>query len=1163
VAEFVLIYTSTVGFYWSGDRIVRRMRRAYLKAIIRQNMSFFDTLGIGKVTSHITSDMTTIQEALTSKLSIALYAASNFLSAFIIAFIIYPRLAGILCSVLVAMIIVTTSTTRFAIKNDKISKKFYSTAASIAQEAITSIRHVTAYGSQKQLADRYEGLLRGSETSGVKSRVYVALLIGWSSAMPCFTYALGWYAGGHYLSQGHTTVSAVVSATVAIVNGSFAMVRVIPTMENFVSSITSATATFEIIERQSPQDPFSTAGETPASVEGNIELKGVEVVYPSRKDTKVLKGVDISIPALKTTALVGLSGCGKSTILGLLERFYEPTAGSVRLDGHELQDLNLQWLRSQMAYVGQEPTLFSTTIYENIRHGLINSGISETPEQTKERVIAAAKLASAHDFISTLPNGYHTEVGEKGISLSGGQRQRIAIARAVVSGPKILLLDEATSALDTRSEKAVQQALDNASKGRTTVVIAHRLSTIRNADNIIVMQAGEVMEQGTHSVLLAQNGIYADLVQKQQIVDSAGDNGDAGSESESDEKVQIERAESRANPNAGEKAAGNSVTIIEGEGDLTTQKELKPSLWLATKVILKLNRPERWLLIGGMVMAFFAGFTLLLQAIWFAEVLNAFSLNDTDHMVSQVNLWALLFTMTGIYAFIVAASNGIFFAISTERLARRVRDVTLRSILRQNIGFFDDKAHGTGVMASRLSSSSSDLSGLGGAVMGCIMTFTATIAISLILCLAVGWKLSLVCAAVIPLLTALGWVRMEFISVFDGKIRLAGERAATYASEAVGAIRTVASGGLEGYVLESYREIQAEQAAKSLPAILRASVFYAVSQGINFLAAALVFWYGSGLLASGEYTLKQYYICFIGLIWGSGIAGSLFNFSPDMSKAAHAACDLQTLFDRTPEIDSWDESGEHMAKETCQGHLKFEGVSFSYPSRPDITVLRDLDLDIPAGKFVALVGASGSGKTTVLGLLERFYDATRGRITLDGQDISGLNINEYRHMFSLVSQEPAIYSGTIRENLTTGLDPNKPVTEDDIIAACKDANIYSFITSLPEGFETDVGSSGSMLSGGQKQRLTIARALLRAAPILILDEATAALDSDSEKLVQEALNATSRGRTTVAIAHRLSSIQHADIIYMLDRGQVVEKGSHAELVKMRGAYFKLVQIQGL
>ena len=296
---------------------MRRLRRAYLKAIIRQNMSFFDTLGIGKVTSHITSDMTTIQEALTSQLSIALYAASNFASAFVIAFIIYPKLALILCSILVAMIMVTTSTTRFAIKNDKISKQFYSTGSSVAQEAIASIRHVAAYGSQKQLAERYENFLRGAEKSGVRSRCYVALAIGWSSAMPCFTYALGWYAGGLFLSKGQTTVSAVVSATVAIVNGSFAMVRVIPTMENFVSSITSASATFEIIERKSPQDPFSATGTIPTSTEGNIELKGVEVIYPSRKDIKVVKGIDIDIPAMKTTALVGLSGCGKSTIFGV------------------------------------------------------------------------------------------------------------------------------------------------------------------------------------------------------------------------------------------------------------------------------------------------------------------------------------------------------------------------------------------------------------------------------------------------------------------------------------------------------------------------------------------------------------------------------------------------------------------------------------------------------------------------------------------------------------------------------------------------------------------------------------------------------------------------------------------------------------------------------
>ena len=954
IAEFVLIFSSTLGFYWTGERVVRRLRRAYLKAIIRQNLSFFDTLGIGKVTTHITSDMTTIQEALTSKLSIALYAASNFLSAFVIAFIVYPKLAIILCSVLVVMIAVTSTTTRFAVKNDRIAKDHYATGASIAQEAIGSIRDVTAHGSHDQLATRYEKFLRGAETSGIKSRVYVSLTIGWSSAMPCFTYALGWYAGAIFLKGNEAKVSAVVSATTAIVNGAFAMVRVIPTMESFVSSMSSASATFDIIERQSPQDPFSETGLTPESAEGNIELKGVEVIYPSRKDIKVVKGIDISIPSMKTTALVGLSGCGKSTIFGLLERFYEPTAGSITLDGHNLEELNLKWLRSQMAYVGQEPTLFSTTIFENIRHGLVNSGISESAEQTKERVIAAAKLASAHDFILALPNGYDTEIGEKGLSLSGGQRQRIAIARAVVSGPKILLLDEATSALDTRSEKVVQQALDNASKGRTTVVIAHRLSTIRNADNIIVMQAGKVMEQGKHSELLAQNGVYADLVEKQTILDSVAQGGDPGSDSDDKAHTEItEKYEAGETTKFGESAVDNEIALAKNSAPVVIeQKELKPSFWLAVQLIWKLNRPERWLLIGGLITAFFAGFILLLQAVWFAEVLDAFSLTDKGEMVKKANFWALIFTMTGIYAFIISTANGVFFSISTERLSRRVRDVTLRSILRQNIGYFDDKAHDTNRMASRLSTSASDLSGLGGAVMGSILTFTATILISLVLCLAIGWKLSLVCLAVIPLIAGLGWVRMEFISVFDGKIRQAGERAAAYATESVSAIRTVASGGLEDYVLDSYRAIQAEQAAKSLPPILRASAMYAASQGVNFVAAALVFWYGSGLLARGEYTLTQYYICFIGLIWGSGIAGSLFNFAPNMSKAAHAAAELKDLFDREPEIDSWNESGDHVTKEACQGNLRFEKVSFSYPSRPNLPVLQDLDLEVPAGKFV-------------------------------------------------------------------------------------------------------------------------------------------------------------------------------------------------------------------
>ncbi|EUC40777.1 hypothetical protein COCMIDRAFT_107917 [Bipolaris oryzae ATCC 44560] len=1111
--------------------------------------------------------MIEVQEALTSKSALALTAAANFLSAFAIAFIMNPRLALILCSILVAMILVTMSTSRFAVKNSKISKNFYSIGSNVAYEAILNIRHVVSSNSQNQLAEKYDKFIRGAEKYGIKSRAYMAVAFGWSSGMPNWAYALGFWAGAKYfLSRGDSDVASVVATTITVVNGAFAMLRVIPLLEGFVASMSSLSATFKIIHRRSAIDPFASTGLIPDRLTGNIELENVEVVYPSRRETKALKGVSISIPASKTTALVGLSGCGKSTILGLLERFYEPTAGSIRVDGVDLADLNLYWWRKQMAYVGQEPTLFNATIFENIRHGLISSEtVSTNGGDDRERVIAAAKAAYAHDFIMALPRGYDTELREKGHSLSGGQRQRIAIARAIVSDPKILLLDEATAALDTHSEKVIQKALESASRTRTTIVIAHRLSTIRNADNIVVMQAGEVVEQGNHDQLLTQRGLYAELIHKHQLRTKTTEphtNVRAYSEKTEDDSSDdldlndVELQELVKNRVDSTRATSSSDKHLAKQNSI-------PSVWRALWMILQLNWPERWYLCGGIITSLLASANLIIPAIWYANTLNAFSITNVHEMMRTTNFWTSIFAITGIYGFIVGILNGVFFAVSTERLARRVRDATLRAILRQNIGYFDDKAHDLMRMASRLSSSATDLMGLSGIVIGSIVTFSSTIALALGVGLGVAWKLSLFCLPLVPILAGLGWVRLKVIMVFDGKIRQAGEEAAAYAGEVVGAIRVVASAGLERYVLGRYSTILAAQAAQSLGPILRTSALYAASQGINFLASALAFWYGSFLLARGEYTLTQYYICLIALVWGAAVAGALFNFAPNMSKAALAAHELKQLFERTPEIDSWSQRGKRVSREDNEGHVAFENVSMAYPSSPQTMVLRHINLEIPVGKFVAIVGGSGSGKSTALSLLERFYNPTSGRITLDGQDIRDLHLNSYRQMISLVSQEPAVFSGTIRENLMIGQDTFEHISEARLHASCRAANIHNFITSLPEGYDTQVGSGGSMLSGGQKQRLTIARAFLRDSPILLLDEATSALDNSSEKLVLTALEATRQGRTTVAIAHRLATVQHADIIYVLDKGRLVEQGDHNALLRMQGVYYSLVKSQGL
>lgn len=279
-----------------------------------------------------------------------------------------------------------------------------------------------------------------------------------------------------------------------------------------------------------------------------------------------------------------------------------------------------------------------------------------------------------------------------------------------------------------------------------------------------------------------------------------------------------------------------------------------------------------------------------------------------------------------------------------------------------------------------------------------------------------------------------------------------------------------------------------------------------------------------------------------------------------MGKAKHAAQELKDLFDRKPTIDTWSSDGESV--EAVNGTVEFRDVHFRYPTRPEQPVLRGLNLSVKPGQYIALVGASGCGKSTTIALLERFYDPLAGGIYVDGKEISSLNINQYRSFIALVSQEPTLYQGTIRENVLLGAD-REDVPESEIEFACREANIYDFIQSLPDGFNTVVGSKGSMLSGGQKQRIAIARALLRDPKILLLDEATSALDSESEHVVQAALDKAAKGRTTIAVAHRLSTIQKADIIYVFDQGVIVESGDHSELMKKGGRYSELVSLQSL
>lgn len=980
IGEFVLIYVSTFLFIYTGEHITSKIRQEYLKAILRQNIGFFDKLGAGEVTTRITADTNLIQEAISEKVALTLTGVASFFAAFVIGFIKFWKLTLICFSTVVAIVVVMGAGGAFMRGWNKKSLQAYAEGGSVAEEVLGTIRNAVAFGTQDKLAKVYDTHLYEARRWGVRSKAMLGGMIGCLLCLIFLNYGLAFWQGAHFLVNGETGLANILTIILAVMIGAFSFGNVGPNVQHFVAGMAAAHKIYSTIDRISPLDPTVETGDKLPDVEGTLELKNIKHIYPSRPEVVVMEDISLLVPAGKTTALVGASGSGKSTIVGLVERFYDPVGGSVSLDGHDLSTLNLRWLRQQIALVQQEPVLFSQTIKENIENGLVGSRFEhEDDDQKMERIIRAAKMANAHDFVSKLPDGYDTHVGDRGLLLSGGQKQRVAIARAVVSDPKILLLDEATSALDTKSEGVVQHALDVAAKGRTTIVIAHRLSTIKTADNIVVMQNGRIIEQGTHDELLELKKGYYGLVEAQRIGQKEEVEMMAKQASASDEDLALAQSsisgrsgslDTPMDPDDEKLALGRtrstksvSSRILEERG---ASKAPTYSLWTLIKFIASFNIKEWWIMCIGFVFTAIAGAGQPVQGVFFAKAIVALAqpVIPGNTIVSDVSFWALMYLMLGFVQLLSMWSQGIAFAYCSELLIHRARDGAFRRMLRQDIAFFDEDENSTGALTSFLSTETTHLAAISGATLGTLINCGTCLVVAVVISLAIGWKLALVCMAALPVILGTGFFRFWTLAKFARTAQYAYKKSAGYACEHTNAIRTVASLTTEPDIFGNYRQQLADQLKVSLKSNARNSALYAASQSAMFLAFALGFWYGGTLISRGEYDLFQFFIVFSEIIFAAQSAGTVFSFAGDMSKAKNAAAELKTLYDRQPTIDPWSEDGKKL--DHVEGHIEFRDAHFRYPTRPDVPVLRGLDLTVSPGQYVALVGASGKLYLTVL-----------------------------------------------------------------------------------------------------------------------------------------------------------------------------------------------------